>query len=160
MKKFIVCIVLGTLQLFISTVSLHSKSWVCDAKAATGFSNDRGFQQLSFIANQRYVIKDNVSPDQLSIDHQKENRIFSNSTKTRYPASIKLIGGKSTELCIHTIYTTKGFEADRISCETIMYGDFEMNVETGTYSVASNYFHSSSKGSSSWVEVGECRRTN
>ena len=160
MNKFGICILIGTLQLILSASSLHSKSWVCDAKAATGFSNDSGFKPLTFSTNSRYIIKDNITPDQLTGDLYKENSIFKYSTKTRYPASIKLIGGNTTELCIHNIVALKGFESDKISCETIMYGDFIMNIETGRYSSVGNNFQSSSNGSDSWVEVGECRRTN
>ena len=160
MNKIFICIILGTLQIIFSASSLHSKSWVCDAKAATGFANDRGFKPITYSVNERYIIKDNITADQLSLEHQRQHRIFNNSTKTRYPASIKKIGGKTTELCIHIIWNSNGYESDKINCETMMHGDFIMNIETGLYSSVLNDFQSSFDGSNSWVEVGECRRTN
>lgn len=157
MNKLTIYIILGTLQLILSASSLHSKSWVCDAKASTGFANDRGFKPITYSVNERYIIKDNITADELTGDDHEYRDIFRNPTKTRYPASIKKIGQNITELCMHIIYT-KNFVSDRILCES-MFGDFVMNIETGRYSIVSHGFESNYNGAS-WVEVGECRRTN
>jgi len=160
MNKFIVCLILGQIQFAASASSLSAKSWVCDSKAATGFSNDRGYNQLSYTANSSYVIKDNISANELSIDLQKEHAVFKSTRESYRPASIKLIGGSTTELCTHSVNRTKGFEWDAIDCQTIMYGYFKMNLENGRFSAVHNNYSSSQSGQDSLVEVGECRRIN
>ena len=77
-KIKLLSILAGVFAFVFSTATLHAKSWVCDAKATTGFNNEEGFRQLSFRSNDRYVIKDNISPDQLSLPHARLNRIFEN----------------------------------------------------------------------------------
>ena len=130
-KIKLLSILAGVFAFVFSTATLHAKSWVCDAKATTGFNNEEGFRQLSFRSNDRYVIKDNISPDQLSLPNARLNRIFENSSEVRYPASIRQVGEDHTDLCTHLIITAKGFQSDSIDCESVWYGNFKMNVETG-----------------------------
>jgi hypothetical protein len=158
MKKLLIPLILGTLNTLGSVSILSAKTWVCDAESATGFDSDRGFTALTFMARNSYIIRDDILPSALTHDYHKDHEIFQNSTEMRYPASITKIGSTRTELCIHHISEEGSSTWDNIVCDTVWHGDVSFNVEIGRYSLVENYF--SSGAGSSWVEVGECRRTN
>ena len=58
---------------------------------------------------------------------------------------------------MHMIVRQGELKSDRISCDTISYGDVTFNVEIGRFSITWNGF---TTNSSSYVEVGECRLVN
>jgi hypothetical protein len=141
--------------------SAQSQTWVCDVEASVGFDSNRGYSGLTFNANKTYTIRNNISPEELTLELQRTHSVFSSTVDWYSPASLQQRGNSAVVLC--TKLTHQGFsggEVTRITCEnTGFYGDkFEFNVNTGRFSHVFTGFELVS-GGQSWVEVGECRRT-
>ena len=149
---------------FISVASANT--WVCEAEKAGGFASERGYQLLDFTAGRRYIIRADISPDDLSFDFQRDHNVFSSSSDNYSPASIQEVGNNVVALCTmikssSTIVSGVSIGPfASIACEGIgVYGDlFNLNLNTGRFTQLYNGFESDS-GGQSWVEVGECRRT-
>lgn len=136
-----------------------SQTWVCDARAATGFDRDRGYQSRNFnVSGISYRIIGNIRPEQLSLSMDRENRVFDGATD-RIPAGLQLIGDSHTALCIESSLDDETFGFHHINCDSAIYGRFKFNLETGRYTRMDTGFESN-YSSQSWVEVGECRRIN
>lgn len=136
----------------------QGETWVCDARAATGFSASRGYSPLKFdVSGTSFVIRANPDPMSLSLDSQRQNRIFNSVDDSWQAGSIQKIGDRWVELC--AIIRDSNLPLNTVTCDTIWYGDFTFNIDTGIYSRTSHGFEIFSS-SQSLVEVGECRRTD
>lgn len=144
---------------FVASPAL-SQTWVCDARAATGFDRDRGYQNINFnVSGTSYRIIGNIKPEQLSFSFDRENRVFDGAIPDRIPAGLQQIGDDHIALCIESSVDHETFGFHIIDCDTSVYGHFKFNLETGLYTRMNDGFESD-YSSQSWVEVGECRRIN
>jgi hypothetical protein len=150
-----------TILIAISVASYaHAQTWVCDARASTGFSADRGYAPENFrVSGVRFTVRANPDPMSLTLPYQREDRVFRSDEESWQPASIQRAGEPHVALCTITRVTTSSFNINTITCDTVFYGDFRFNLDTGIYTRTGSGFEST-EGSSSWVEVGECRRTD
>ena len=158
MRKCKVICFFVAINILLGASSLSAKSWVCDTKASNGFNSDRGFEPLNFLANSSYIFKHDIDGSELTLEHQRDSNVFNRNDRDYYPSSIKQIGHNATELCTHIIVRQGKFKTDRITCDTIFYGDVIFNVEIGRFSIVNNAGFTTN--GSSYVEVGECRLVN
>lgn len=137
-----------------------AQTWICDAQASVGFDRQRGYDAITFRAARSYRIQSGISPEDLTLEDQRGDRVF------RHPqdgslraASIQSVGENFVSLCIHRSSTTPPFPYNTIICEgPLSYGNrFVFNLRTGLFSLVAVGFESD-LGTTTWIEVGSCRR--
>ena len=136
-----------------------AQTWICDAQASVGFDRQRGYEIVRFRAGSSYRIQSGISPEDLTLEFQRGDRVFLNPQDDfRRAASFQPVGESFVSLCFHYNYTTNQAQ-NHIICERPMAigTHFEFNLRTGLFSLVQFGFEHD-VATQTWIEVGSCRR--